>query len=67
LSTSIQCGGANVEDVARSACSFVKQNSTLPQLFTVHLPSFLWVFLCVLAFSWIPLRVVVASCASVDF
>jgi len=39
----------------------------LPQLCTVHFPSFLWVFLCVLAFSWIPLRVVVACCAFVDF
>jgi hypothetical protein len=31
LSTLIKCDAANVEDVARSACSFVKQNSTLPQ------------------------------------
>ena len=31
LSTSTKCEAANVEDVARSACSFVKQNSTLPQ------------------------------------
>jgi len=67
LSTSIKRGAANGEEFARRACSFVKQNSTLPQLCTVHLPSFLWVFLCVLAFLWIPLRVVVASCASVDF
>ena len=28
LSTSTKCGDANVDDVARSACSFVKQNST---------------------------------------
>jgi hypothetical protein len=30
LSTSNKRKAANVEDVARSACSFVKQNSTLP-------------------------------------
>jgi hypothetical protein len=67
LSTSIKRGAANSEEFARSACSFVKQNSTLPQLCTVHFPSFLWAFLRVLAFSWIPLRGVVACCAFVDF
>jgi hypothetical protein len=32
LSTLIKRGAANGEEFARSACSFVKQNSTLPQL-----------------------------------
>jgi hypothetical protein len=41
----IKRGAANGEEFARSACSFVKQNSTLPQLRSLYVAAYLCIFL----------------------